>query len=235
MWWRVSRAVRAATGDDGTGAVWPRLTPDGRKVIDLAFAESREPGHPCMAGEHVLLGLLRHDTSPAAELLRARGLDLDSARAELLRVGPALGSGASPVTALRTVGIDADEVRQRLEASFGADALHAAERRVRRRPQWRGGHPRPSPLCVYLLAKRAMEFAARSAADRGDAGIGPQHLLYGVLLDARDPLGTQLSRRSRRQLAPLGFVPGRPNPVRLQLQARGIDPQRLAAELFASL
>jgi ATP-dependent Clp protease ATP-binding subunit ClpA len=234
MWWRVTGLVRAATGDDGTGAVWPRLTPDGGKVIDLAFAESRELGHPCMAGEHVLLGLLRHGTSPAAELLRARGLDLDSARAELRRVGPTLGPGASPATALRALGIDADEVRQRLEASFGADALRAAERRVRRRPRWRGGHPRPSPLCVYLLAKRAMEFAARSAADRGDAGIGPQHLLYGVLLDARDPLGTQLSRRSRRQLAPLGFVPGRSNPVRLQLQARGIDPQRLAAELFAS-
>ena len=231
MWWRVTGLVRAATGDDGTGAVWPRLTPDGGKVIDLAFAESRELGHPCMAGEHVLL---RHGTSPAAELLRARGLDLDSARAELRRVGPTLGPGASPATALRALGIDADEVRQRLEASFGSDALRAAERRVRRRPRWRGGHPRPSPLCVYLLAKRAMEFAARSAADRGDAGIGPQHLLYGVLLDARDPLGTQLSRRSRRQLAPLGFVPGRPNPVRLQLQARGIDPQQLAAELFAS-
>jgi hypothetical protein len=55
MWWRVTGLVRAATGDDGTGAVWPRLTPDCGKVIDLAFAESRELGHPCMAGEHVLL------------------------------------------------------------------------------------------------------------------------------------------------------------------------------------
>jgi hypothetical protein len=55
-----------------------------------------------------------------------------------------------------------------------------------------------------------------------------------VLQDARDPLGTEMSRRSRRQLAPLGFVPGRPNPVRLQLQVRGVDLQRLAAELFAS-
>ena len=118
--------------------------------------------------------------------------------------------------------------------SLGSDALHAAEPRVRRRPRWRGGHPRPSPLCVYLLAKRAMELAARSAADRGDAGIGPQHLLYGVLQDARDPLGTQLSRRSRRQLAPLGFAVGRPNPVRLQLQAYGIDLQQLAADLSAS-
>ena len=155
-----------------------------------------------MAGEHLLLGLLRHGTSPAA--------------------------------ALRVLGIDADEVRQRLEASFGTDALCAAEHRVRRRPRWRGGHPRPSPLCVYLLTKRAMAIAARFAADRGDAEIGPQHLLYGVLQDARDPLGAQLSRRGRRQLASLGFVPGRPNPVQLQLQARGIDLQRLAAEVYAS-
>jgi ATP-dependent Clp protease ATP-binding subunit ClpA len=235
MWRRAARLARAATGDDGTGAVWSRLTPDGRQVIDLAFAECRELGHACMASEHVLLGLLRHGTNPAAALLRARGLDFDSARAELRRVGPTLGPGASPAAALRALGIDADEVRQRLETSFGTDALHAAERRVRRRSRWRGGHPRPSPLCVYLLAKRAMEFAARSAADRADAGIGPQHLLYGVLLDARDPLGTQLSRRSRRQLVPLGFVPGRPSPVRLQLQARGIDLQQLAAELSASL
>jgi hypothetical protein len=73
-----------------------------------------------------------------------------------------------------------------------------------------------------------MEFAARCAADRGDAGIGPQHLLYGVLLDARDPLGTQLSRRSRQQLAPLGFVPGRPNPVRLQLLDTLAASSRLA-------
>jgi hypothetical protein len=123
MWWRVTRLVRAATGDDGTGAVWSRLTPDGREVIDLAFAESRELGHPCMAGEHLLLGLLRHGASPAAALLRARGLDLDSARAGLRWAGPALGPGASPAAALRALGIDAGEVRQRLEASFGADAL----------------------------------------------------------------------------------------------------------------
>lgn len=235
MWRRAARLARAAAGDDGTGGFWSRLNPDGRTVIDLAFAESRELGHACLASEHVLLGLLRHGTSPAAALLRARGLDLDAARAELRRAGPSLGPGTSPAAALRTLGIDVGQVRERLEASFGKDAVHAAERRVRRRPRWRGGHRGSSPLCVYLLAKRAMEFAARSAADRGDAGIGPQHLLYGVLQDARDPLGTQLSRRSRQQLAPLGFVSGRPSPVRLQLQARGIDLQRLAAEAAAAL
>ena len=66
MWWRVTRLLRAATGDDGTGAVWPRLTPDGQKVIDLAFAESRELGHPCLAGEH----LLPRDTAPRRQPCR---------------------------------------------------------------------------------------------------------------------------------------------------------------------
>jgi Clp amino terminal domain, pathogenicity island component len=234
MWSRVARLLRAVIGDDGTGAVWPRLTPEGQEVIRLAFAEARDLGHPCMADEHVLLGLLRHGNSQAAALLHARGLDLETAHAGLRRVGPVLGPGASPAGALQTLGIDAGEIRQRMEASFGTDAVEAAERRVRRRSRWRGGHPRPDPLCVYILAKRALEIAARFAARRGDAGIGPRHLLYGVLQDARDPLGTQLSRRTRRQLAPLGFAPGRPNPVRLQLQAHGIDLNQLTADLRAT-
>lgn len=231
---RLARLLRGAIGDDGTGGMWDRLTPDGRQVLRLAFIEARELGHPCIADEHVLLGVLRHGGSQAAALLQARGLDLATARAELLRVGPTLGPAADPAGALRTLGIDVEEVRRRLEATFGTHAVQAAERRVRRRPRWRGGHPRPSPLCVYLLAKRSFEFAARFATGRGDDGVGPDHLLYGVVQDARDPLGTQLGRRSRKELAVLGFAPGRPNPVRLQLEARGIDLARLAAQLGAS-
>lgn len=231
---RLTRLLRSAIGDDGYGAIWDRLTPDGQAVMRLAFVEAHELGHPCMADEHVLLGLLRHGTSQAAALLRAEGLDLATARAELSRVGPTLGPRVDPAGALRTLGIEVEEVRRRLEATFGAHAVHTAERRVRRRPRWRGGHARPSPLCVYILAKRSFEIAARFADRRGDAEIGPDHLLHGVLRDARDPLGTQLSRRSRRELAGLGWTEGRPNPLRLLLEARGIDPSRLAAELGGS-
>src|SRR5207249_1912516 len=141
------------------------------------------------------------------------------ARAEILRVGPTLSPPVDPVGSLRSLGIEVDEVRRRLESTFGADALQAAERRVRRRPRWRGGHPRPSALCVHLLAKRSFDFAAQLATRRGEIEIGPQHLLYGVLTDARDPLGTQLSRRSRRQLSGLGWQPGGPNPLRLLFEA----------------
>jgi ATP-dependent Clp protease ATP-binding subunit ClpA len=234
MWDRLIRLLRAMIGDDGTGPMWQRLTPDGQDVIQLAYREARELGHPCLADEHVLLGLLRHGTSQAAALLRAEGLDLATARAELIRVGPTLGPRVDPAGALRTLGIDAEEVRRQVEASFGTGALQAAERRVRRRPRWRGGHPRPSPLCVYILAKRSFEMAARFADRRGEAGIGPEHLLYGLLQDARDPLGTQLSRRSRRELAALGWTAGRPNPLRLLLEARSVDLTQLAAALGQS-
>jgi ATP-dependent Clp protease ATP-binding subunit ClpA len=227
----LARLMRVITGDDGTGPMWDRLGPDGRQVIHLAFVEARELGHPCMADEHVVLGLLRHGNNAAAALLKAQGLDLDTMRADLLRVGPTLGSQTDPVSALRTLGIEVEDVRRRLEAAFGADAVLAAERRVRRRPRWRGGHARPSPLCVYLLAKRSFEFAAHHAEQRGDAEIGPAHLLYGVLRDAGDPLGTRLSRRSRRELATLGWTTGRPNPLRLVLEGRGISLARLAAKL----
>jgi hypothetical protein len=231
MWERLTRLAGAAIGDDGVGAVWERLTPDGGEVIRLAFDEARELEHPCLADEHMVVGLLRHGTSQAAALLRAQGLELATARAELLRIGPSLGPGVDPADALRTLGIEVEEVRRHLEAAFGSHALQAAERRVRRRPRWRGGHPRPSPLCGYLLAKRSFLIAARFANRRGDARIGPEHLLYGALQDAGDPLGAQLSRRSRRRLAALGWTGGRPNPLRLLLEARGIDPMRLAAEL----
>jgi hypothetical protein len=69
MWWRMTRLARAATGDDGTGAVWPRLTPDGRTVIDLSSAESRELGHRCLAGP--VIGKRGH--RPAAPWAQLRG------------------------------------------------------------------------------------------------------------------------------------------------------------------
>ena len=179
-------------------------------MIRHALAEARELGHPCMADEHVLLGVLRHGGGQGAALLEANGLDLATARAELLRVGPTIEPAADPASALRAIGVDIEDVRRRLEASFGSEALRVAERRVKRRPRWRGGHPRPSPLCVHLLAKRSFELAAGFATQRGDAGIGPNHLLYGVLQDSRDPLGTQLSRRSRRAWSVSASYPAGP-------------------------
>ena len=234
MWHRLRLLALAAIGDDGTAPLWNRLTPEGRDVLRLARAEARGLGHQCLAGEHVLLGVLREGTGRAAALLRAHGLDADTVRADLLRVGPSLAPPADPADALRALGIEVDAIRARMAATFGPDVVSAAERRVRRRPRWRGGHPRPGPVCAYLLARRSFHLAVRYADRNRDAGIGPEHLLYGVLRDANDPLGTQLGRRSRRRLTAHGWTAGRPNPLRLVLEARGLHLGQLTTQLSSS-
>jgi hypothetical protein len=57
-WEGLTRLLRAAANDDGSAAWHDRLTPDAWQVIRLAAIEARELGHPCIAEEHVLLGLL---------------------------------------------------------------------------------------------------------------------------------------------------------------------------------
>jgi hypothetical protein len=53
--------------------------------------------------------------------------------------------------------------------------------------------------------------------------VSTEHLLYGVLTDAKDPLGTGLSRRRGNAFAQTGLVEGGPHAVRLLLDAHGID------------
>jgi len=61
--------------------------------------------------------------------------------------------------------------------------------------------------------------------------VTPEHLLYGVLRDLDDPYGAQLGWRGRRHLAQLGWTIGPVNPAAALLQAHGIDPVGLRAEL----
>jgi hypothetical protein len=69
--------------------MWDRLSPEARKVMRMALAESEQLGHAYVGHEHVLLGLLRHRASQASSLLLGHGLDLASARAELQRLSAA--------------------------------------------------------------------------------------------------------------------------------------------------
>jgi ATP-dependent Clp protease ATP-binding subunit ClpA len=215
--------------------MWDRLTPAARRAMSLASEESERLGHGYIGGEHVILGLLGEHASQASALLRGHGLDLPGARAGLQRLGAAgltPRSHADDVRALRAVGIDVETVRQRLVASFGAEAVGEAVWRASRRPWWRGGGRRRTPLCgPPFFAKRALQLAVSRAESRGDAAVTPEHLLYGVLRDLDDPYGARLGWRGRRHLAQLGWTTGTVNPAAALLQAHGIDPVRLRAEL----
>jgi ATP-dependent Clp protease ATP-binding subunit ClpA len=215
--------------------VWDRLTPAARQVMRLAAEESMQLGHGYIGDEHVILGLLRGPAGRASSLLRRHGLDLASARAELERLsarGLTPRSRTDDARALRAVGIDVRAVRERLTAAFGAEAVGAAVRRASRRPWWRGGGRRRTPLCgPPLFAKRALWLAACCAEDEGEAAVAPEHLLYGVLRDLDDPYGAQLGRRGRKHLTQFGWTIGTVHPAGALLQAHGIEPVQLPAEL----
>jgi hypothetical protein len=215
--------------------MWDRLSPAAREVMSLALTESEQLGHGYLGDEHVLLGLLRAQASAASSLLRGHGLDLASARAELQRLSAAglmPRSRVDDAGALRAVGIDVEAVSQRLVTAFGAEAVGAAVWRASRRPWWRGGGRRRTPLCgPPFFAKRAMYLASCYAESRDAAAVMPEHLLYGVLRDLDDPYGAPLGRRGRKHLAQLGWAIGPVNPASALLQAHDIDPVRLRSEL----
>ena len=206
-------------------------------VMQLAGEEAGRLGQDYIGDEHVLLGLLRHGGGPAAALLTEAGATLTGARAGLVSLqarGLTPGSHSGSPQALQALGIDAGEVRQRLTATFGADAVAAAVRQASRQPWWRGGRRVRTPLCgSALLAKRALHLAALHAGPGRD--IGPEQLLHGVLRDIADPAGTQMSRRGREHLAQSGRRPVSAHPALLLLRDLGVDPGRLRNRLASQI
>ncbi|MCU1658773.1 MAG: Clp domain protein [Pseudonocardiales bacterium] len=210
-----------------------RLSPASREIMRLAEAERLRLGHPYLGDEHLLLGVLAQASNPAAVRLIEHGLSLATVRTEIARIvnesGPVAGDDAD---LLREFGVDVVQMRRRLESTFGTLAVHEAARQVRRRPWWRG-RAMHSALCgPPYLVKRAQFIACTTAGKRGEAEIRPEHLLYGVLRVARDPLGAGLGRRGRREAARLGLRAGVPHPVRILLAEHGIDLQRFSEDLL---
>ncbi len=67
-------------GDSASSPTESTLTPRAKKVIELAIDESRKLGHNDVGTEHLLLGLVRDDTSVACQILRDQGAPLEKIR-----------------------------------------------------------------------------------------------------------------------------------------------------------
>jgi hypothetical protein len=216
-------------------AMAQRPSSASRAILRLAEVERLRLGHPYLGDEHLLLGVLAQRSNPAAAMLTKHGLHLSIARAEIARIVDESGPLALDDNALlRELGIDVTRIRGQLESTFGRLAVLEAAWQVRRRPWWRGRAHR-SPLCgpPYLI-KRAQFIACTTAGERGEADVLPEHLLYGVLRVARDPFGSGLGRRGRRELARLGLRVGAPHPVRRLLAEHDIDLAQLADDLLGN-
>jgi ATP-dependent Clp protease ATP-binding subunit ClpA len=175
--------------------MFERFTKDAREAVVRAQEEARATCAGHIGTEHLLLAVAT-GTGHAASALAQHGATVERLRDEL--PGERLDGEA-----LATLGIDLDEIRRRVEASFGPGALD------RGRPS-RGGHMPLTPE-----SKKALELALREAVRLGDRHIGEEHLLLGLLRDDGTAAAGMLRRagadtaRLREALSPAGGRRGR--------------------------
>jgi len=224
----------------GGGKLFGRFTEPVHRVLDLAREEAERCGHRYLGPEHVLLGLLAEGQSGAARVLRTRGVDLVAARAALRYLGergvvPA--PRPSDAALLEMLGIDLDAVRRDTERRFGFQAVGEATWRVTRRTWWRGRRVVWTPLCgPPLVAKRALQLASERARGLGHGEVRPEHLLLGVLEDARQPADMVTgSRPNRRIMAHVGLPDGYRGAAGPLLATLGVDLDRLREAVAAEL
>jgi ATP-dependent Clp protease ATP-binding subunit ClpC len=89
------------------------FTPQAKKTLELSLREALELGDSHIGTEHLLLGLIRQDEGPAAQALRELGADLDTARAEIIRLHPEM---PTPVKVAKVLGEPDEPVRAEVES-----------------------------------------------------------------------------------------------------------------------
>jgi ATP-dependent Clp protease ATP-binding subunit ClpA len=156
--------------------MFERFTKEARAVVVLAQDEATALEADRVGTEHLLLGLAG-EQGAAARVLDPLGLGHAVLRAELEETGDGLDADA-----LASIGIDLDEVRRRVEESFGPGAL--------------GGH-RHGRRPFSPEAKKALELALREAIALGDGHIGSEHILLGVMRDPHEPVAGLLWRHDQ--------------------------------------
>jgi ATP-dependent Clp protease ATP-binding subunit ClpA len=178
--------------------VFERFTERARGAVVSAQEEARDLHHHHIDTEHLLLGLLRDRTSVGYEALDRLGVHIDDVRSEVVRV---LGE-VHPVTldekdaeALRVIGIDLDEVRRRVEATFGEGALERTSSARRRRRRKRACTLSVGSIPFTPRAKKVLELALREAKALRHDYIGTEHILLGLVREREGLAAEMLAER----------------------------------------
>ena len=151
--------------------MFEHFTDAARQAIAAAEGESRGMTSGHIGTEHLLIALAAEPQGLGGRILRHMGAGPDDLRADARRHA---GPSAIDPDALATLGIDFDEVKRRVEETFGPGALS--------RGRECEGHIPFAPA-----AKKSLELSLRSAQALGDRFIGSEHLLLGI---ARADQGT---------------------------------------------
>jgi ATP-dependent Clp protease ATP-binding subunit ClpA len=206
--------------------MFERFTDPAREALREAQQEAMELRHGYLGTEHLLLGLLRQGHGAAARALGQLGVDLETVRDDVIREigrGPIPGPSERDAEALRAIGIDVDEVRRRVEETFGPGALDLANQGRKRRR--RRCDPPPARFGGRLpftpRAKKVLELSLREAIRFGHSSIGTEHLLLAIVREGRGVAAEILVARG-------AGCPAVEGAVREQIE-RGGDPPAAAS------
>jgi Clp amino terminal domain, pathogenicity island component len=95
--------------------------------------------------------------------------------------------------------------------------------------------PSSPTLGVTGPAAAASGLAGMEARRLGHHYRGPEHLLLGMLVEAENPVDTDLPGRERRQRILLGLPDHGPHPIKLLVEARGTTLDRLRTAVLSEL
>jgi hypothetical protein len=142
--------------------MFERFTKQARRVVEAAAESAGVQGADRVGPEYLLLGVVTAaDPSPAVEVLREAG-----ATREVLE--PVIASGYQDARLLAKLGIDLDEVKERVERNFGPGS-------------WNRRSARPGHIPFTPDAKKALELSLRHALALKSNEINASHILLGVL------------------------------------------------------
>jgi ATP-dependent Clp protease ATP-binding subunit ClpA len=162
--------------------MFERFTDKARKVVILAKGKATERGDDQIRPVHMLYGLAAAD-GVAARVLSAVGVDAAAVDRELGRTGRpprgSLRSGDEPAggdaEALAAIGIDLDEIKRRIEDSFGPGALQRVPLTPKGPLNWTGRLP------LAEGSKLTLALALKEARALHHTYIGTEHVLLGLL------------------------------------------------------
>jgi ATP-dependent Clp protease ATP-binding subunit ClpA len=145
--------------------MFERFTDPARQCVAGAQEEAFRMNSGYIGTQHLLISLAGESRGLGGRVLRELGLTADELRDDAQRIEP----GAIDPDALATLGIDLEEVRRRVEETFGHGALS------------RGRAGCGDRVPFSRKAKKTLELALHCALDLGDNFIGSEHMLLGLV------------------------------------------------------
>jgi ATP-dependent Clp protease ATP-binding subunit ClpA len=169
--------------------MFERFSTAARELVKDAQEQARRLEHGWIGTEHLLLALLAAEGRPG-ELLRDAGLTTELVTDAIQRLLGSTKLGADDAAALRTIGIDLDEVRARIEEHFGPVDLNPPPPPPRRRFRFGRRRQQPTrpvtgPITGHIpftpRSKKVLELSLREALRLDSRSIELEHLLLGLL------------------------------------------------------